>query len=482
MTTPDPNTADGYKKFAAKMTDEDLNFYAAAHRRCQDHLRQHTNSSPSTLTVKEVIGYYVRTAIATHRAHRDDDTKREETLSALIDKAWREITEVVAAERDPRQEVLERVARRINPEAWEIATGGVGTGKHTAAMTQSLQVAEELMQQGLLNVSDTCRHADAKRIGVDVGNVTSLAQLSELTGGSIVLEVGVSAWEYDAEEKAWVSPFFDVGLDHKELFARTPLRVLYAAGQSQYENGKGLARELRACADFADGTDRRRPDVLVPLAGFTRHRMAKALRDAADIFEQFQEKLLTRDTSTQGRAELAALPVGAVLVDHLGNVWQKHETDEPETRWVSTSPDQEQLTDAVLGANHGPFQHIFSPIQTPQAQTPAMRVPDVYTQLVDRVEVIDATGRAYISQQAREVEVHLQDELRTLKIFHQGPPIVAPQVGVDTATLTEFIEMHKGWTSQVMGDGHVSLVPAQAHDLAAKIIGLFKTNERDEAQ
>lgn len=43
-------------------------------------------------------------------------------------------------------------------------------------------------------------------------------------------------------------------------------------------HARELSSELRTCAWFADGT---RGDALVPLADFTRHRIAKALRDAA---------------------------------------------------------------------------------------------------------------------------------------------------------------------------------------------------------
>lgn len=49
-----------------------------------------------------------------------------------------------------------------------------------------------------------------------------------------------------------------------------------------------LPRELRVCAEFADGMLR---GELVPLADFTRYRMAKALREAATRLETASDEL-----------------------------------------------------------------------------------------------------------------------------------------------------------------------------------------------
>ena len=45
-----------------------------------------------------------------------------------------------------------------------------------------------------------------------------------------------------------------------------------------------------------------------------------------------------------------------------------------------------------------------------------MLSPELYKD-VTRVEVIDADGRSYIKYRVTSVELHLQDEGRTLKIF-----------------------------------------------------------------
>jgi hypothetical protein len=42
------------------------------------------------------------------------------------------------------------------------------------------------------------------------------------------------------------------------------------------------------------------------------------------------------------------------------------------------------------------------------------------TSLVTRVEVIDSKGRSYVNKSAAKVELSLQDEGRTLKIFTHG--------------------------------------------------------------
>ena len=45
---------------------------------------------------------------------------------------------------------------------------------------------------------------------------------------------------------------------------------------------------------------------------------------------------------------------------------------------------------------------------------------------VTRVEVIDDRGRAYMNYDAKDVQLHYQDEQRTLKIFLKGWGNVGP--------------------------------------------------------
>lgn len=52
-----------------------------------------------------------------------------------------------------------------------------------------------------------------------------------------------------------------------------------------------LVSELDACAFFADGT---RQGALVPLADFTRHRIAKALRDAAQTIARLEQNIVAQ--------------------------------------------------------------------------------------------------------------------------------------------------------------------------------------------
>ena len=45
---------------------------------------------------------------------------------------------------------------------------------------------------------------------------------------------------------------------------------------------------------------------------------------------------------------------------------------------------------------------------------------------VTRIEVIDADGRSYMSHDASRVDTALQDGGRTLKVFHNGKPLIVP--------------------------------------------------------
>ena len=45
------------------------------------------------------------------------------------------------------------------------------------------------------------------------------------------------------------------------------------------------------------------------------------------------------------------------------------------------------------------------------------QIENDFTQFVTRLEVIDETGGAYVNTQIESIELHLQDDERTLKLF-----------------------------------------------------------------
>lgn len=79
---------------------------------------------------------------------------------------------------------------------------------------------------------------------------------------------------------------------------------------SEAASAGDLVSELEAAASFADGTRR---GLLVPLADFTRHRIAKALRDAAAALRAKIAPPVTPEGHVLDRVESV---IGAVLTEH----------------------------------------------------------------------------------------------------------------------------------------------------------------------
>lgn len=167
---------------------------------------------------------------------------------------------------------------------------------------------------------------------------------------------------------------------------------------------------------------------------------------------------------------LVALPVGAALVDKYGTVWQKRETTTTETQWYPADPNQVPHSDVELGQKYGPFQQLHIPTDgTSQPQ-----LAQWHPSGVNRVEVIDATGRAYVTYNTHSVRVVLQDDRQTLKIFHPGQPVTAPYVALGANTLAQFIHDHENWAAKQLPDPKLSKVPAATTDLANKIVTLLR--------
>lgn len=166
--------------------------------------------------------------------------------------------------------------------------------------------------------------------------------------------------------------------------------------------------------------------------------------------------------------ELKELPHGTILIDHRGHAWQKHGTND--ASWYSTN-DTTPLTDQELHQHHSPFQHLHIPNTGPETT----QIPGHHTAHINRVEVIDNTGRAYVSTDTTNVELAIQDEGRTLKIFHRGQGAYAPRA-LDLETLTEFLHTNQQQQATSTAPGVITVGPTPVQDLARKLLHLIQNS------
>lgn len=101
---------------------------------------------------------------------------------------------------------------------------------------------------------------------------------------------------------------------------------------------------------------------------------------------------------------------------------------------------------------------------------------------VTRVEVIDQTGRAYVNMNAGEVEIMLQDDDRTLKVFTKGGKermftesevrAMLERFSANLSGMSEFADEHYTSASRETTANNVRAVRRHLGIIAAKHFGI----------